>query len=745
MNRKRIAAMAIVAAVSGLFGTGVANAEALDGHYGTNPNNGIGKNTTITIDGSFNDWSEDMMIAKGVANDDPRIFRGSHEGPVYDTYALYSAWDDENLYFMWQYTNVTDVVDPAQQYPISDNGKPYNGDIPIMLALNTGSGNTTDGTASDGKPVWGLDVKFTTDVDTVLCFSTKPGVGQPAIFKAVNGKLDYDSCVGFKKAGVEYKYGDGFLGSTMDGIKGNGYSGYTPADLLSSSSNWVNFLNEGHNTSQDTMYEMKIPLSALGITRDYLENNGIGAMLISTFGASGIGSLPMDMAFLDNATQPYSFDESTSAEKEDSDNVTVPLAKIGAMNQVINPIKSPVISSLEADKVSPQKTGTAIKFDTEASGGTGSLSYQYEINGEVVKAYDSQSDYTWTPSTAGTYTVKVTVKDANNKTATKQTSYVIEKSDTPINPLTISNLNTNVTSPQILGNTISVSAAANGGNGSLQYKFIVNDGSVVTTLSDYSSNSTVTWTPSKVGTYVLTVYVKDSNGSLATKSTNYVIEPQTDIPATTIKANVASPQDVGTTVKFTTEVESSKTLSYKYWVYDDEGNWTAISDYSESNSVDWTPNKVGNYIIWVDVKDDEDNVESYQINYVVNEKPEYIEENDSRVLYLGAWNTAESTDYSNGQIFYTDSIGAKAAVQFYGTGIKLISTLGTDRGIAKVTLDGKVYSADMFRSSLINKGVAFQKLDLEEGIHTISVECSGLSSRKSSGTIISVDAFGIIK
>ena len=44
--------------------------------------------------------------------------------PVYDTYALYSAWDNDNLYLMWEFTNVTDVVDPAQGYPISDNGKP---------------------------------------------------------------------------------------------------------------------------------------------------------------------------------------------------------------------------------------------------------------------------------------------------------------------------------------------------------------------------------------------------------------------------------------------------------------------------------------------------------------------------------------------------------------------------------------------------------------------------------------------
>ena len=77
---------------------------------------------------SASDFTESMIIAQGVANDDPRIFRGSHEGPVYDSYALYGAWDDENVYVGWQFTNVTDVADPAQSYPISDNGKPNNGD-----------------------------------------------------------------------------------------------------------------------------------------------------------------------------------------------------------------------------------------------------------------------------------------------------------------------------------------------------------------------------------------------------------------------------------------------------------------------------------------------------------------------------------------------------------------------------------------------------------------------------------------
>ena len=32
--------------------------------YATNPNNGFGKQATITVDGSASDWSNDMMIAR---------------------------------------------------------------------------------------------------------------------------------------------------------------------------------------------------------------------------------------------------------------------------------------------------------------------------------------------------------------------------------------------------------------------------------------------------------------------------------------------------------------------------------------------------------------------------------------------------------------------------------------------------------------------------------------------------------
>lgn len=299
-------------------------------YFKTNPT-GYGKNATITIDGNFNDWNSSMLIAQGVANDDARIFRGSHEGPVYDTYALYAAWDNDNLYFMWEFTNVTDVVDPAQGYPISDNGKPWNGDIPQIIALDIDPTRSGDGMIGTNG-IWGMGINYENGVDTVLCFSSKPGVGTPGLFTLNDdNEFSYETgyCTTFKNAGISFAYGDGHISDKIMGVKMNGYEGYTPDHLATDASNWVDMMEYGHDEAQDTMYEMVIPFSSLGITKDYLESYGIGAMHISTFGQSGITSIPADPSMVDNSCNPYSCDDSTSAEKEDTDIITCDLARIG--------------------------------------------------------------------------------------------------------------------------------------------------------------------------------------------------------------------------------------------------------------------------------------------------------------------------------------------------------------------------------------------------------------------------------
>jgi Starch-binding module 26/Chitobiase/beta-hexosaminidase C-terminal domain/Secretion system C-terminal sorting domain len=305
-------------------------------YYQTNPTLGKKSTTAVTIDGNPTEWTQDMLIVQGVANDDARTFRGTHEGPVYDLYQLYATWDNTNLYLMWQIVNVSDIVSPEQGYPNSDNGKPWNGDIPFQLVFDTQSGIGSNGMLS-GKTVegvaashiWGIYTLFdNNEADKIAMFSSKPGVGQPSIIGLnAAGAFDYAQATGFATAGVSYKWGDHSVPAKIYGINKNGYTGLTAA-LLGDATQYVDFNTLAHKKSFDTIYEMKIPLASLGIDLAYLESSGIGVMLVSTFGQSGINSLPYDAATTNNATEPYSSDASTSKEKEDVDHFTAPFARI---------------------------------------------------------------------------------------------------------------------------------------------------------------------------------------------------------------------------------------------------------------------------------------------------------------------------------------------------------------------------------------------------------------------------------
>lgn len=176
-------------------------------YYQTNPNGQVGKEKTIT---SIDDFTSDMLIAQSAANDDARAYRATeyggsmHEKPV-DTYQLYGAWDDNNIYLMWIMTNVTDVEAPDQNYPISDNGKPWNGDLCQMILMNVdpsrgGSGVTSStdpktGASIKGSNLWGVRVNFETKVDKVAMIHSN-STGEQGIFSLNDDdEFDYDTAV----------------------------------------------------------------------------------------------------------------------------------------------------------------------------------------------------------------------------------------------------------------------------------------------------------------------------------------------------------------------------------------------------------------------------------------------------------------------------------------------------------------------------------------------------------------------
>lgn len=305
-------------------------------YYWTNKDGAVGINKTITIDGDASDWSENMKIAQGAAWDVANHWKGGHENCVLDTVGLYAAWDDTNLYVAWQMVNTTDTWAREGDGPLSDGGRVL--DVPLILALSVDSSKVKmSNKTTNGSFIWGnKGLEFTTHVDNLLYMSGKAGLGTPSLFKAVdaNGNTNYEEgCLGFKENNISYKMAETNINSTIWGLN----SSDDPSDVNNPDADWVDYkvfagASGTHKTTYDSFYEISIPLSVLGITKAQLESKGIGAMLVATRGESALDCIPFDSAaMLDNATGNYGSDPSTSHEKDDVDNITVSLARIGKM------------------------------------------------------------------------------------------------------------------------------------------------------------------------------------------------------------------------------------------------------------------------------------------------------------------------------------------------------------------------------------------------------------------------------
>ncbi len=601
-------------------------------YYATNPNKQTGVKKTIT---KASDFTEDMIIAQGVANDDPAIFRGSHEAPKFDLYAMYGAYDDENLYIGIQYTNVIDVVDPAQQAPQTGRGKPNgaDADIPQMLVFDTRSGNYTDGTTNDTKQTttWDTNVKFAGDakVDKVYMYSPKDGIVNQALFSVADGKVDYNTVVksgyqGTALPGTSITWEDGFFGSHMYGIKDNGYSGYTPADITDSNTKWVDFLTESsHKTENDTFCILTIPMNLLGTSAQNVADNGIGVMAITTYGSSGMGSLPMDMTMLDAATEPYSKDDSTSGEKEDEDTVTVSLAQLGG------------VYDGPSHTISPRVTPTATDGVTTAT--------------------PEATDNVATATPEATDSVATATPEATNNVATATPEVTPNVTATPIVPedtdQMVVNFGAEKAAPQVAGTTLKLEAKPYNTTGTCQYQFAV-DGQVV---QEYSESTSYNWYATS-GKHTISVSVKDETGKYVVVEKNYTVmgdNPATQGPTATpevtpnvtatpvqsptiedpketeapveitVKASFgkASPQKVNTAIKITPRVSGTKN-SYKYSVMAELKNSTytqRVASNSTAKSVTWKPKKAGTYKITISVTDSEGYKGVKTYNYVIKQ------------------------------------------------------------------------------------------------------------------------------
>ena len=648
------------------------------GMYATNPGGAVGKRATITIDGSFSDWSEDMLIAQGGAWDIANNWKGGHENCVLDDYALYAAWDDTNLYLGCQMVNTTDTWANSGEGPLSDGGRVL--DVPLIFAINVGNRNAMTGATTDGKGIWGLDLSFKTRVDNILVMSGKPGLGTPGYFTGNDaGVTDYkEHCLSFKDEGIAYKMAEDSLPEKIMMLTGEGL---TPADVYDASK-YVDAMSKGHDRKYDSFYEINIPLKTLGIDSSYIESEGIGVMQIATRGMSAIDCIPHDPSMLDNATGDCAVDPSTSHEKDDADEITVPLAAVGKLggnanssaggevsggngnsgsgsdngSTTVTPVPSddnqnsggsdvkptPVVSddnggnengsnsgsttgkytvNFGADRSAPQLNTTELTLKAIPYNGEGEYTYKFSVDGTTIQDASSADSCKW-KGTKGTHKIKVEVTDKSGNKITSEKDYVIEEVGTVVNPTPSADNNAPTSTavaqtprPNTSTNVPVTTDNGNNGNGNNG-----NGNTNNTVTNPPIVNDEVTEAPQQGGqpTPQATVLPTATVGPSASPAATAAANSQGDIDVSVVVISDTESVTVGSTntIKVTA---TGGTEQYKYTVKITKptGVTEKLVENGDQAEQDWKPSAAGTYKITATVVDNAGNTDTAKVNCTV--------------------------------------------------------------------------------------------------------------------------------
>ena len=476
--------------------------EALALQYATNAV-GVGKSASITVDDSISDWSSDMLIAQGAANDDPRVYRPNSMYEVgIDTYALYGAYDSSNLYLMWEMTNVQDVVAPSDDYPLTQGTMYLNMNIPFFIAIDTGKDDVigNKGQTSTGGTLWDSGITIDSAFNRIIAISTN-GANGPYVYGGDSSGLNltelYSKAGGGEanagKSGIQFGFGTGILSNTVVGIDG-GYgenNNRVVGDVCNDGAAWVDFNTKGHTSAtMDYHYEMAIPLEELGISASDVESDGLGVLLIATSGKSGMDCLPYDVSMNDNADLDDSAgsQENNSFEKSDEDEITCSFARVGKGGDGVvirtprpateppaseipasetpasetpgietpattSPVSDKISVNFGADYSSPQYDSRELILKAELKGGASAKSYEFYVDNEIVQEATEKDSYTW-KGEAGKHTIKVVVEYSSGKVSCEKNFEIyssgitnvteVPKTEKPI-PTQTANANTSPT------------------------------------------------------------------------------------------------------------------------------------------------------------------------------------------------------------------------------------------------------------------------------------------------------------
>ncbi|MCM0083591.1 multicopper oxidase domain-containing protein [Geomonas sp. Red32] len=177
-------------------------------------------------------------------------------------------------------------------------------------------------------------------------------------------------------------------------------------------------------------------------------------------------------------------------------------------------------------------------------------------------------------------------------------------------PPTSVSLTTSTPSPQQIGSSITLNAAAQGGSGVYQYQFRISAaGSTVTqAVTGYTSTSSYNWNTTGLpgGIYTLAVYARNASSTAVyqvAKWTNYTLLSSSSVTGVTLTTSPSSPQLKGTSVQLSASASGgSGNYEYQFLVSAVGGTVVSpVTSYGSNSTYTWNTSNLtpGTYTLAV--------------------------------------------------------------------------------------------------------------------------------------------------
>ena len=266
------------------------------------------------------------------------------------------------------------------------------------------------------------------------------------------------------------------------------------------------------------------------------------------------------------------------------------------------------IASVTVDKTEAQ-VGDTITWTSEAADGDGTYRYCFYVfkDGAIEERgkYGAANRYTYTPETAGVYTVRAYVKDGTGKIASLDNAGSVTVTEKTVPALAVVSVTSSVTQAQV-GDSITWTSEAAGGDGTYRYCFYVFKNGAIEERGKYGASNRYTYTPETAGVYTVRAYVKDGTGKITSlDQAGSVTVAEKVIPVLTVVSVTPdkTQAQAGDSITWTAEAANAAgAVRYCFYVFKN-GAIEERGSYGPANYYTFTAGEPGTYTVRVYVKD----------------------------------------------------------------------------------------------------------------------------------------------